>query len=480
MPVKMSQRPFQVRAGVLACLIGPLIAMGEPAPGLLDEERIREAVGRSLQLLEYSGAFAMEQRACFSCHHGSNPATAAAIGWARGIEPDLEGFKTQLRRTYDQLARDVERLRQARFAGGQADAPGHALWFLAVAGWPKDAVTGAATDFLAGHEADSNHWSSELNRPPTVGSPFTTTYVVARALKHYGSPAQKTMVERRLAGARAWLVATPAEDTEDSVYRLRGLHLLGAMEAVPDAAAQLLAGQRDDGAWAQRALMKTDAYATGTALAALIDTGVLKPTDLAFRRGADFLLRTQEKDGSWQVTSRARQVQPFFQSGFPHGVNQFISTAATSWAGYALLRSLPESQDRQGRRYLDDKADLVTEIRSSLAPIEYSEEQLGFFKNKVEPVLRERCYSCHSERAKKLKGGLHLDDPARLLSGGDSGPPVVPGDPGRSLLIRSLQGDVGEDLSRMPPKKPLAEAEIENLRRWVAMGAPMPSIKGPH
>ena len=49
-----------------------------------------------------------------------------------------------------------------------------------------------------------------------------------------------------------------------------------------------------------------------------------------------FLLGTQLEDGSWYVRSRAIPVQPYFDSEFPHGQDQFISAAATNWAISAL------------------------------------------------------------------------------------------------------------------------------------------------
>jgi hypothetical protein len=37
------------------------------------------------------------------------------------------------------------------------------------------------------------------------------------------------------------------------------------------------------------------------------------------------------------VTSRSTPVQPYFESGFPHGKDQFISIAASNWATMALI-----------------------------------------------------------------------------------------------------------------------------------------------
>jgi N-acyl-D-amino-acid deacylase len=82
--------------------------------------------------------------------------------------------------------------------------------------------------------------------------------------------------------------------------------------------------------------MESDAYATGQALAALRESGVVDPGDQAVGRGVAYLLRTQLEDGSWLVKSRAVPIQAYFESGFPHGADQWISAAATAWAVRAL------------------------------------------------------------------------------------------------------------------------------------------------
>jgi N-acyl-D-amino-acid deacylase len=51
----------------------------------------------------------------------------------------------------------------------------------------------------------------------------------------------------------------------------------------------------------------------------------------------DYLMRTQEVDGSWHVHTRAFGFQPYFESGFPHGHDQWISMAATAWSAMALM-----------------------------------------------------------------------------------------------------------------------------------------------
>ena len=98
---------------------------------------------------------------------------------------------------------------------------------------------------------------------------------------------------------------------------------------------------------------------------------------------------------------------------------------------------------------------------------------LTFFENKIRPLLADQCYSCHSVKAEKTKGGLHVDSLEALLTGGDSGPALVPGDAEKSLLIKAVRY-TDADL-QMPPKgKKLSERQIADLTRWIKAGAPWP------
>ena len=85
---------------------------------------------------------------------------------------------------------------------------------------------------------------------------------------------------------------------------------------------------------------RSDAYATGLSLFALVESASIGPEDAAYVNGRDFLLRHAKQDGSWHVESRSFKFQPYFESGFPHGDDQWISAAATGWATLALLKEL--------------------------------------------------------------------------------------------------------------------------------------------
>lgn len=110
----------------------------------------------------------------------------------------------------------------------------------------------------------------------------------------------------------------------------------------PGAISTLPKEQHSDGGWAQLPTLESDAYATGQALYALLESGAMLPSDPAYRRGVDFLLKRQLSDGSWFVRTRALPIQPLFDAGFPHGPDAFISAAGTNWAALALTAGLSE------------------------------------------------------------------------------------------------------------------------------------------
>jgi hypothetical protein len=113
-------------------------------------------------------------------------------------------------------------------------------------------------------------------------------------------------------------------------------------EQIETAAHALLQLQRSDGGWAQTAEMSSDAYATGAALVALHEAGNLPVGDSAYRAGVKYLVDTQQADGSWHVVTRSKPIQKYFESGFPHEKDQFVSMSATNWAAWALLLTIDE------------------------------------------------------------------------------------------------------------------------------------------
>jgi len=140
----------------------------------------------------------------------------------------------------------------------------------------------------------------------------------------------------RIGRASGWLLRAVPRTTEDRNMQLMGLKWSHAEPAVIERLVKdLTALQRNDGGWAQTPELSSDAYATGQTLYALHEAGV-PATDPVYRRGVEFLARTQKADGSWQVVSRVAKFQPYFQSAFPYDHDQWISNSATAYAVMAL------------------------------------------------------------------------------------------------------------------------------------------------
>jgi mono/diheme cytochrome c family protein/cytochrome c553 len=119
------------------------------------------------------------------------------------------------------------------------------------------------------------------------------------------------------------------------------------------------------------------------------------------------------------------------------------------------------------------RAAFTLSLASTLSASALTPAEVTFFENNVRPLLDSKCYSCHSARAEKVKGGLRLDSREGVLAGGNNGPVIVAGKPDESPLIIAVRY-ANEDL-QMPPKgKKLSDKEIATLEKWVQMGAPDP------
>ncbi len=100
----------------------------------------------------------------------------------------------------------------------------------------------------------------------------------------------------------------------------------------------------------------------------------------------------------------------------------------------------------------------------------FSAADIDFFEKKVRPLLVEKCLECHGDDPDDIQGGLRLTSRAEILSGGDSGPAIVPGKPKQSLLVDCINYGKYE----MPPDEKMSAAEIAIFVKWIEMGAPDP------
>ena len=303
------------------------------------ELRVRLAVSRALPLLVQGAAGHMEQRTCFACHNQAVPVLALVTARAHRFTIDAADVQKNAKFTRDFLAKNRNNYLEGRGQGGQVATAGYALWTLELGGWQPDETSSAVAEYFLRFQADLNSWRMTSNRPPSETSHFTANYLALRlaGLRH-ASPAGS---HRRAhpPGPRLALANAGARH-RGSRFSLVGIAPRGAHPVeVQTAARELLQTQRDDGGWAQTTAMEPDSYATGSALVALHDAAGLPTTDAAYQRGVRYLLNTQLPDGSWYVRSRSKPFQLYYESGFPHGKDQFISVTASAWAVTALALS---------------------------------------------------------------------------------------------------------------------------------------------
>jgi hypothetical protein len=335
----------QTKMACIICLAILVLRAGAVAPAepaALPPPKVNTAVEKALPLLMKGAKGHIAARTCFACHNQGIPILAFTTARERGFSVRDEDLKQQVQFIAAFLEHNRENYRQGKGQGGQVDTAGSALLALELSGWQPDATTEAVVEYLLLQDKKLDHWRRSGNRPPSEASDFTPTYLAIRALRKWGTPGQQERIAKRIEVVREWLLQATAQDTEDRVFRLWALRAAGAEDKDVLPAVQVLRrGQRKDGGWGQTDAMDSDAYATASALVALHQAGNLPVSDPVYERGVAFLLKSQLADGSWLVRSRSKPFQTYFESGFPHGKDQFISMAATAWATTALALACP-------------------------------------------------------------------------------------------------------------------------------------------
>jgi hypothetical protein len=286
---------------------------------------------------------------CIACH--AQPLTqlavglASARGWtAPSTEPDMTGLAATLNA-------NAPAMMQFREAGGMPDGFLYMMLPMAAERRPAGRSTDAMVRYLLAKQRATGEWQGiGGTRAPMQDGDVNRTALAIRALTAYAPPAQAALYRERVRRAAGWLQQQTPASTSDLSMLLLGLHWADAPPAVRAARlAELKALQRADGGWGQTPRLPGDAYATGLALYALRVSGTAV-ADPAVGRGAAFLVNSQQKDGTWHVASRAMKLQPYFDSGFPYGHDQWISHAGSAWAAAALTVATPDEPARTARR----------------------------------------------------------------------------------------------------------------------------------
>jgi hypothetical protein len=306
---------------------------------------IQAAVPGSLALLQRTDASFMPKTGCFSCHNNSLAAMAVAGARKSGFRVDEKIAAQQVNATAGALEGIRDVLHEGFFATGLNENPvilSYVLLGLDAEGYKPDLSTDAVTMFIQTHQMADGHWASGPEaRPPLCADDIDQTVLAMRVLQLYAPPVDKAAYAKSIQLAATWIGEFRPRTNYDLAWRLSGLVWGGKnKEAILKARNELLAVQRSDGGWSDLPSMESGAFTTGLAMIALQSSG-LPVSDAAYQRGVRYLLGTQLEDGSWHVRTRSAGFQPYFDNGFPHGVDQWISAAGSSLATIALTLAAP-------------------------------------------------------------------------------------------------------------------------------------------
>ena len=329
------------RAGAIAAPSAPAVV-----PPFAPAD-LKTAAQRSVMLMEKTGVGTAANGGCASCHSHNITDLVTNLAGAKGLQIDEKAAADRRALTRAQFFSPLNMLERLDVPG-TPDVPLYALGGLANAGYKPDRITDGIVANMIGRQSSSGRWVAPhgaIARPPIEDGDMTRTAIGIAALKNYGAPGRAADFNERIARARGWLAAAKATTADDRNFQLIGLERAGVdKDVLRRLARAILALQQPDGGWAQRAELKSDAYATGQTLYALAASEVVSTGQPAYQKGVKYLLSTQHVDGSWYVRSRSPKFQPFFEGGFPYGHDQWISSMATGWAAAALALAIDEPQ----------------------------------------------------------------------------------------------------------------------------------------
>lgn len=316
-------------------LLSTMLGAAEP---FVSSAEVDESIRRGLDFLAKDSVAWKEKYKCASCHHAGLVVSAMHEAKLRGQSVD----EAVLADTTQMMVDTGEgKTSLPRPAGIPKAFNGRALGFaIAIGANPKPGETEqAALQKLLGtvkeDQLDDGSWAAWPDTRPPIFGPSNDVVTAAAAFALLPSAGSDPAAKAALDKGVQWLASHKSDDDPQSVaLRLMLWSKLGrpGEESAP-LLARIRERQKTDGGWSQAPEMNSDAWATGQALYALALAGV-KPADAAIVRGQVFLVRSQNEDGSWPMTSR-----PIKPGGEGSKNLVPIVGAGSAWGVMGLVRS---------------------------------------------------------------------------------------------------------------------------------------------
>jgi hypothetical protein len=297
---------------------------------------VQQTVKKSIEWLEKDMQTWRDERGCAACHHGPMYLWSISAAKRQGYEVNeaqLEEFTRWLltdeeARIFPKLSKPLgtsaaDRMTAAMMGHRNLSHPTiyltHALNALPDKEPLKEIGRRKVVEHLASAQNEDGSFTGRNAWQPIFNTPQILTRFVATGLKGSDSPV--------LEKAEAFLASQVPDETQQGIV----LRLLSQPHA--KLVSRLKELQRPDGGWSQTDDSESDAFATGQALLAFHRAGV---SGSAIQRSIDYLVRTQNDDGTWPMTSR-----PNPENGKPAELLNPITYAATAWATLGLTSCVP-------------------------------------------------------------------------------------------------------------------------------------------
>lgn len=350
---------------VLAIFSGHALTTASAEDAAERQAAIKKSVESAIGWLQDRGETWKDSRQCTSCHHVSYMTWAMQEAKRHAIEVDEELLKT----TNEWLFAEGDTAKlftRPSFEEEDYSNPVSMVSLTAIlteSNNPNEAAHRAAIAKVFQNIADSQQadgsWKPFFGRKPLSAPREALALWLTNLTNLPNQPEElRAIMAEPRRKAKEWL-KTHHDDTESHVEALRLWMLADEgtdAEAIASQIERLIKQQRDDGGWTQSPTRDSDAYATSHVLYAFQQAKV-DPNNESFRRGVDFLLKTQTKDGSWLMISRENPPVLIFAVSAvtkkqvkigeePPAVAatrniEPISFVATAWSSVVLSRMLP-------------------------------------------------------------------------------------------------------------------------------------------